>query len=122
LAIESATPIRIGEGFLGFARWSQRPDTACAGRRWAAIPFGSWLTRKRRSRWPLDAEIVARPRDVVRDADLPDAAVIERALNAYLLGRLLDATQATSDLAAEQADQLAVDEVRAYRRERGLVE
>jgi hypothetical protein len=70
----------------------------------------------------LDAEIVARTRDVFGDADLPDAAVIERALNAYLLGRLLDATQATSDLAAEQADQLAVDEVRAYRRERGLVE
>ena len=70
----------------------------------------------------LDAEIVARTRDVVGDADLPDAAVIERALNAYLLGRLLDATQATSDLAAEQADQLAVDEVRAYRRERGRVE
>jgi hypothetical protein len=69
----------------------------------------------------LDAES-ARTRDVVGDADLPDAAVIERALNAYLLGRLLDATQATSDLAAEQADQLAVDEVRAYRRERGLVE
>lgn len=70
----------------------------------------------------LDAEIVARTRDAVGDADLPDAVVIERALNAYLLGRLLDATQASSGLTADEADRLAVEEVHAYRRERGVVE
>ncbi len=64
----------------------------------------------------LAAEIVAHTRDVVGDADLPGAAVIERALHAFLLGRLLDATQATSDLTADQADQFAVGEVRAYPR------
>jgi hypothetical protein len=38
----------------------------------------------------LDAEIVARTRDAVGDADVPDDLVVERALNVYLLGRLLD--------------------------------
>jgi hypothetical protein len=70
----------------------------------------------------LDAEIVARTRDAVGDADLPDDAVVERALNAYLLGRLLDTVQSNSDLAEDDADRLAVEEVRAYRRERGRVE
>lgn len=70
----------------------------------------------------LDAEIVARARDAVSDAGLPDDVVVERALNAYLLGRLLDTVQAESGLTEAEADRIAVEEVRAYRRERGRVE
>jgi hypothetical protein len=66
----------------------------------------------------LDAEIVARTRDELGSGDATDAAVIERALNAYLLGRLLDATQARAGLEPEEADRIAVEEVHASRRER----
>ncbi len=48
-----------------------------------------------------------------------DAAVVERALNAYLLGRLLDATQERAGLSEEDAERLAYEEVRSSRRERG---
>lgn len=65
----------------------------------------------------LDAEIVARTRDELGAGEASDAAVVERALNAYLLGRLLD-TQARSGLSEADAEKLAVDEVRAARRER----
>jgi hypothetical protein len=64
----------------------------------------------------LDAEIVARARDTLGKRDESDAAVVERALNAYLLGRLLDATEAKSDLSDKDAQALAVDEVRMARR------
>lgn len=66
----------------------------------------------------LDAELVARTRDELGGDDQTDAAVVERALNAYLLGRLLDVTQARSQLSEDEAEQLAVDEVRAARHER----
>jgi hypothetical protein len=66
----------------------------------------------------LDAEIVARARDELGAPDATDAAVIERALNAYLLGRLMDATQARSGLAAVDAERLASQELHASRRER----
>lgn len=66
----------------------------------------------------LDAEIVARTRDELGARDERDAAVVERALNAYLLGRLLDATQGKAGLTDADADKLAVDEVRAARRAR----
>jgi hypothetical protein len=66
----------------------------------------------------LDAEIVARTRDELGAREESDAAVVERALSAYLLGRLLDATQAKSGLSEEDAEKLAVEEVRAARRER----
>jgi Arc/MetJ family transcription regulator len=66
----------------------------------------------------LDAEIVARTRDELGAHDESDAAVVERALNAYLLGRLLDTTQAKSGLSEGEADKLATAEVRAARRER----
>jgi hypothetical protein len=54
----------------------------------------------------LDAEIVARTRDELGAREESDAAVVERALNAYLLGRLLDATQARSGLSEEEAEKL----------------
>jgi hypothetical protein len=48
-----------------------------------------------------------------------DAAVIERALNAYLLGRLLDAAQTRCGLSESEADRIAYEEIHAARRERG---
>jgi predicted transcriptional regulator len=66
----------------------------------------------------LDAEIVARTRDRLGAADESDATVVERALNAYLLGRLLDVAQAKAGLSEAEAEKLAVNEVRAARRER----
>jgi hypothetical protein len=66
----------------------------------------------------LDAEIVASMRAELGAGDASDAAVVERALNAYLLGRLMDATQARSGLHAEEAERLASDELHASRRER----
>jgi hypothetical protein len=66
----------------------------------------------------LDAQLVARTRDELGGGAESDAAVVERALNAYLLGRLLDVTQARSELSEEEAERLAVEEVRAARRER----
>jgi hypothetical protein len=44
--------------------------------------------------------------------------VAERTLNAYLLGRLLDVTQTKSGLAENEAETIAVEEVRAARHER----
>jgi len=67
----------------------------------------------------LDAQIIERMRAELGAGGQSDAAVVERALNAYLLGRLLDATQARSDLSEEQAERLAYEEQHAARRERG---
>jgi len=65
----------------------------------------------------LDAAIVADVRRVVDPSAESDAAAVERALNAYLLGRLVDTTQARSDLAAADAERIAYDEVHAHRGE-----
>ena len=67
----------------------------------------------------LDAEIVERTRSAVGASDESDSAVVERALNAYLLGRVLDITQARSNLSEEEAERMAYEELRAGRRERG---
>lgn len=67
----------------------------------------------------VDAEMIARARAELGLNSESDAAVVERALNAYLLGRLLESTQAKSDLSEEEADRLAYEELRAARRERG---
>jgi hypothetical protein len=67
----------------------------------------------------LDAEIVERTRSAVGAGAESDAAVVERALNAYLLGRILDTTQARSTLSDEEAELLAYEELHAARRERG---
>lgn len=68
----------------------------------------------------LDAEMVERARAELGLDSGSDTAVVERALNAYLLGRLLDATQARSDLSEEDAARLAYEELHAARRERGV--
>jgi hypothetical protein len=67
----------------------------------------------------LDAEIVERTRSAVGAGAETDAAAVERALNAYLLGRILDVTQARSGLSEEEAERLAYEELHAARRERG---
>jgi hypothetical protein len=67
----------------------------------------------------LDAEIVERTRSALGADAESDAAVVERALNAYLLGRLLDASQAASGLSEDEAERLAYEELHAARRERG---
>jgi hypothetical protein len=68
----------------------------------------------------LDAEMIAQARQQLGEpvASLPDGAVVERAVNAYLLRRLVDATQATSDLGEEEAERIAYEELAASRRER----
>lgn len=65
----------------------------------------------------LDATIVADVRRVVDPALESDAAAVERALNAYLLGRLVDTTQRRSGLGAVDAERIAYEEVHAQRRE-----
>lgn len=51
----------------------------------------------------LDASIVDRARAEFGEGGDSDAAIVESALNALFLDRLLDATQARSDLTPEQA-------------------
>jgi hypothetical protein len=60
----------------------------------------------------LDAEIVERIRCAVGASAESDAAVVERALNAFLLGRVLDVTQARSNLSEEEAERVAYGELR----------
>jgi hypothetical protein len=67
----------------------------------------------------LDAEDVAKARAAMGGAEgEPDAAVIQRVLNGYLLKALLDDVNSRSGLSEDEATRIAVDEVRAYRRER----
>lgn len=68
----------------------------------------------------VDADMVAQAREELGEpvAGLPDGAVIERAVNAYLLRRMVDTTQAASDLTAEEAERIAYEELHASRRER----
>lgn len=67
----------------------------------------------------IDAEIIERTRAELGAGAASDAAVVERALNAYLLGRVLDSTQANAGLTDDQAQRLAYEELHAARRERG---
>ncbi len=70
----------------------------------------------------LDASIVAQTREQLGEplAELGDAAIVERALDAYLLRRMFDATQAASGLSDEEAERVAYEELAASRRERRL--
>lgn len=67
----------------------------------------------------LDAELVRRAREeVAREGD-SDGAVVERVLDAYLMGRVLDATQRQSGLSEQEAERLTYEELRVARRKRG---
>lgn len=76
-------------------------------------------SRRKKVSVDLDAEMVERARAELGAGTESDAAVVERALNAYLLGRLVDATQANAGLSEEDAMRLASEELQASRRERG---
>ncbi len=68
---------------------------------------------------PLDEELIRRTRLQDRGgAGKSDVEVIEDALAVYLGLRALDDARAQGTLDPEQADRLAVEEVRATRRER----
>lgn len=67
----------------------------------------------------LDAEMVERARAELGLDRESDTAVVERALNAYLMGRVLDITQGRAGLCEQEAEQLAYTELHAARRERG---
>lgn len=68
----------------------------------------------------LDAMIVAQTREQLGEpvAEFGDAAIVERALDAYLLRRTFDATQAAAGLSEEEAQRIAYEELTASRRER----
>jgi hypothetical protein len=68
----------------------------------------------------LDAEMIAQARAQLGEpvASLPDGAVVERAVNAYLLRRMVDATQAASGLSEDEAERISHEELAASRRER----
>jgi hypothetical protein len=68
----------------------------------------------------LDAELVERARTELGLAGESDRAVVERVLNAYLIGRQLDATQGRAGLSEQEAEQLAHEELDAARRQRGV--
>ena len=55
----------------------------------------------------LDAEMVERARAELGLDSESDTAVVERALDAYLMGRLLDVTQARAGLSEQEAERLA---------------
>jgi hypothetical protein len=67
----------------------------------------------------LDASIVAQAREQLGEpvAGLADGAVIERAINAYLLRRMVDTTQLAAGLSEEEAERVACDELSAARQE-----
>jgi hypothetical protein len=67
----------------------------------------------------LDAEMIERTRSAVGATGESNTAVVERALNAYLLGRLLDVAQARAGLSEEESERIAYNELHAPRRERG---
>ncbi len=66
----------------------------------------------------LDERLVSRARAEARDASLPDDEIIEDALSGYLVERLLDKTQRRANLSEDEATRLALEELRAMRRER----
>jgi hypothetical protein len=67
----------------------------------------------------LDEDLVSRARrQDLGEADKSDDQVVEDALAVFLGLRALDEARAQGTLAGEDADQLAVEEVRAVRRAR----
>ena len=61
----------------------------------------------------------SRARDQLHLDRASDATVVELASNAYLLGRLLDATQVTGRATEQDAERIASEELPTARRERG---
>jgi hypothetical protein len=57
----------------------------------------------------LDASLVAQTREQLGEsvADLGDGAVVDRVLDAYLLRRVFNATQAAAGLSEDEAERVA---------------
>lgn len=73
----------------------------------------------RRINLPLDEELIRRARQQdIAAPDKSDAQVVEDALAVYLGMKALDDARAEGTLAPDEADRLAVEEVRAYRQAR----
>jgi hypothetical protein len=68
----------------------------------------------------LDAELVESARTELGLVGESDRTVVERVLNAYLMGRQVDATQGRVGLSEREAERLAYEELNAARRERGV--
>jgi len=68
----------------------------------------------------LDASIVEQAREQLGEpaVGLADGALIERAVNAYLLRRMVDTTQAAAGLNEEDAERIALDELAGARQDR----
>ncbi len=67
----------------------------------------------------LDEQLVSRARDRMAGAEQADSDVIAEAVTAFLGFAALDDAHAQGGLPADDADALAVDEVRAFRAARG---
>lgn len=67
----------------------------------------------------LDEHLVSRARDRIASAEQADSDVIAEAVTAFLGFAALDDAHAQGGLAADDADAVAVDEVRAFRAARG---
>jgi hypothetical protein len=77
------------------------------------------VTGTRRISLPLDEELIRRARQQDHGADdKSDAKVVEDALAVYLGMKALDEARAQGTLEPDEADRLAVEEVRAVRRAR----
>jgi len=87
-----------------------------------AFPTRTWLYSRlmaaRRRPIELDEALIQRARDADGARGKSDTEVVEDALVVYLGLRALDEAQSLGALEAEEADRLAVDEVRAVRRAR----
>jgi hypothetical protein len=70
----------------------------------------------------LDASIVEQAREQLGEPaiGLADGAIIERAVNAYLLRRTVDATQAAAGLSEADAERVALDELAGARQDRRI--
>lgn len=66
----------------------------------------------------LDPDLVQRARDAVGSAEKSDTEVVEDALAVYVGMRALDVAQRQGPLDEDEANRVAVDEVRAVRRAR----
>jgi hypothetical protein len=68
---------------------------------------------------PVDEDLIRRAREQdTAAADKTDGEVVEDALTLYLGDRAVDEARARGALAPDEADRLAVEEVRAVRRAR----
>jgi hypothetical protein len=77
------------------------------------------MTAARKISLPLDEGLIRRAREQDHGAATKsDLEVVEDALAIFLGLRALDESRAQGTLDSDEADRLAVDEVRAFRRER----